>query len=106
MPVATIVSDYPIVAASVKRMLADSHVVHGTTWTESEHGTMPSDADLVLLDVTHITGDRVLALVSRLLPHVRVLVMSLDRNQVDVYEISQQGLARQGELPSLLSLGV
>jgi hypothetical protein len=87
-------------------MLTDRYDVRRTTWKECEGEATRQDVALVVLDVTHITGDRVLALVSRLLPEVRVLVMSLDRNQVDVYEIAQQGLVRQGELPSLLSLGV
>jgi hypothetical protein len=86
-------------------MLACSFEVESSTWAEYEDLADGQDVDLVLLDVTHVAGDRVLSLVARLLPAMRVLVTSLDRNQVDVYEISQNGLARRGELPSLLSLG-
>lgn len=104
MPIACIVSDFPIIAASAERMLAGTFTVYRYTWNEysPEHWLV---ANLVLLDVTQITGDRVLDIVSQLPQEARILITSLDRNEVDVYEISHKGLARQGELPSLLSLG-
>ena len=85
-------------------MLAGSYIVERWPWDEyaERQGSPPS---LIVLDVTHVTGDRVINLVSRLPVDVRVLIASLDRNEVDVYQIVGAGLAREGELPSLLALG-
>ena len=105
MSIASIVSDYPILGATAERLLSERYEVHRATWAECEHMTIPTP-DLVLLDVTHVTGDRVLSLVSKLLPSVSVYITSLDRNEVDIYKISRHGLAHQGELPNLLAIRV
>lgn len=104
MTIASIVSDYPILAATAERMLSKRYEVHLATWAEYEHMSIRMP-DLVILDVTHITGDRVLSLIAKLLPTVSVYITSLDRNQVDMYKINGDGLAHQGELPDLFALG-
>jgi hypothetical protein len=103
--IAYVVSDYPIVASGVRRTLEATYSVIDLTWSAREERSL-DDASLVVLDVTGVSAHTVLSVVSGLQSSVRVAVSSLDHNEVDVYLVDRDGLARLSELPSLLSLKV
>lgn len=100
---AYVISDYPILASSVRRSLQGQYSVVHLTWTESDAGAH-SDASLVVLDVTGVMTHDVLLTLAGFRSPVRIAVSSLDRDEVDMYLLDGEGLSRLCVLPSLLSL--
>lgn len=102
-PTAYVVSDFPIIAAATERALSGRYLVQRVGW--SRNVIRPMDgAALVVLDVTEVEADVVMSLLSTLPVEVRIVVSSLNRNEVDVYRIHHGGLVREAALPSLLAL--
>jgi hypothetical protein len=101
--VAYVISDYPILSSGIRRSLEGSHTVIDLTWT-SRDASMCGDASLVVLDVTGVESQDVLAFLAGFRSRVRIAVSSLDRNEVDMYLFDGSGLSRMDALPSLLSL--
>ena len=103
MPTVLVISDYPIVSATVEYVLQPSHRVLRRTWSSSGWHTL-GEIDLVIVDVTSGAGDTVLTDVAGALPGARLVAFSLHTNEVHLYSLSVNGLVREGSLPSLLAL--
>jgi len=102
-PTALIVSNLPILTAAAKSVLADHYQVVSRTCNGFVVAPV-SSADLVIVDVTTADSRTALALVSQIEKCNRVVLCSLHENEVDVYEIGNEGLKNRGALPSLLDL--
>ena len=103
-----IADDHPVVRAGLKELLSGAFgklaFTEAKTAQETIEMASKEEWSLVILDVTHVTADVALACVAALHPDVQIVVASLDRNEIDVYRMSPDGLAREAELPSLLAL--
>jgi hypothetical protein len=102
-PIALVVSNYPILSSGIRRRLQDDYDVTDLRWEEAS-ANIRDDAALIVLDVTAIPAETALSFVAGLRTRVRIMVSSLDRNEVDVYLAGPGGLIPQEGLPSLTSL--
>jgi pantothenate kinase type III len=103
-PLAWIVSDFPISAQMLEALLSERFRVQRSSWRQSP--AIDEGASLVVLDVTNVGADRAIAVLSELPVWTRVVVASLDRNEVGVYEVTSDGLTHRAEMPSLLDIAV
>lgn len=103
MAPAWIVSNFPIIAGTASELLAADYAVTCLTWGEQIPASAPTP-ELVVLDITRVDDELILALLDSLPLHVRVVIMSLDWNEVVQYQTSETGLTRTGRLASLLDL--
>ena len=102
-PSLLIISDFPIVAASAVTVFGYRFRVTKSSW--AQYAARPvREADLVVVDVTTVSADVALAVLTRLLPEARVAVCSLHRNEVEVFRVGPNGLRSEGAVPSLLEL--
>lgn len=102
-PRAAIVSDYPIIAEACARWLRPAYAVRLTCWARADLGERPS---LVVADLTGVPARAALSLLSALPGGTRLVVTSLDHNDVDVYTLDGRGLVREPSVPGLLALAL
>lgn len=103
LPVALIVSDIPIMAASIVEALGGRYRVAGASWESFARQTQ-EPLDLVVIDVTSVPYDTALAFARSGLSQGCIIVCSLHCNQIDVYRTEARRLTKVANLPSLLSL--
>jgi hypothetical protein len=102
-PIALVISDFPIVAATAKSVLQDRYDVVTRSWTAYAWEPV-REAELVIVDVTTMSPDAALALIGSQLPEARLVAFSLHSNEVQVYRVRTGGLAKEGRFPSLFAL--
>ncbi len=103
MPKALIVCNFPIVAVTAEGVVGDRYEILRRTW--SEHLAAPvNNVALVIADVTNLPYSRSLAMLWSKSPGARIVVCSLDQNEVEVYRVGSEGLEMETELESLLAL--
>ncbi len=103
MPKALIVCNFPILAVTAEGVIGDRYEISLRTW--SEHLAAPvNTVDLVIADVTNRPYSRSLATLLSKSPGARIVVCSLDQNEVEVYRVGSNGPEMETELESLLAL--
>jgi len=103
LPKALIVCNFPILALTAEGVVGDRYEISRRTW--SEHLEAPANTvDLVIADVTNLPYNRSLAMLWSKSPGARIVVCSLDQNEVEVYRVGSEGPEMETELESLLAL--
>jgi len=103
LPKALIVCNFPILTLTAEGVVGDRYEISRRTW--SEHLAAPANTvDLVIADVTNLPYNRSLAMLWSKSPGARIVVCSLDQNQVGVYRVGSEGPEMETELESLLAL--
>lgn len=105
MPVALVISDFPIISATARKAFERRYVVLTVTWREYAENR-PEHADLVVVDVTTVAVQSALASLRHLAPPFGIVVCSLHHNEVHVYRVGPDGPEIESSLASLLEVTV
>ena len=103
-PVALVISNLPIVAETVRGVLAGRYDVVSRSWSGWHHEPLPSRADLVVADITLGATTPSIPILAAALESSRVVVCSLHRNEVENYLVDARGVLKTADLPSLMAL--
>jgi len=95
LPKALIICNFPILAVTAEGVLGDRYEISRRTW--SEHlAASAINVDLVIADVTNLSYSQSLAELWSKSPGARIVVCSLDQNEVEVYRVGSEGLVQFG----------
>jgi hypothetical protein len=103
LPTALVISNSPILLATVHGVLSDRYQIATRTWTALIEQPLQS-AQLVIVDVTNISADAALAILAPAFPRARMVTCSLLHDEVHVYTTGRDGARMEQALPSLLEL--
>src|SRR5438046_1287171 len=99
---ALVITDFPIIARTVTSVFRGQYQVNLLTW--STYVDRPvAQAEVVVVDVTDVHAEVALLLVCRSHPHAKIVVCSLDQNEVQVCRTAAGLLTVERRLPSLLA---
>lgn len=73
------------------------------TWAEV-HADVDHETTLVVADTTSISAASAVERLRDVFPQARIAVCSLHRNEVEVFDVSHEGVVTPMALPSLLSI--
>jgi ketopantoate reductase len=100
---ALVVSDFPIVGCTVESVFRAQYEVVSRSWPAFVAHPVVG-ATLVIIDVTTKDTNAALSLIAQLLPEARVVVCSLNQNEVHVYVIDKSGCREDAAFPNLFAL--
>jgi len=102
-PVAAVISDYPIVAATFVHRLCPAYEASVVSWDE---WSLEPDVSLVVADLTGVSARMILDLLAALPCGAQLVVTSLEQHDMQVYTLGSNGLVREAQGPDILALAV